>query len=205
MEVAADLSEIGLPDTARAMVDTRLDALPAPERHFLLEASVIGRTFWREAVAEVGDFETEGVDVDALVDRLVDRGLLGREDLDDQIGDLAFRHVVVRDAVYASIPMAERAEKHARIAEWIERSFAGAIEVRSSAGWPTMPSAVTYNRELDRTDPGTAQAAFEHLVQRGRGGPAARSGTRGRPLVPAGARARYRRPPTSRRHHPRPR
>jgi tetratricopeptide (TPR) repeat protein len=37
----------------------------------------------------------------------------------------AFRHVLVRDVAYAQIPRAARAERHERVAEWIERQVRG--------------------------------------------------------------------------------
>ena len=42
-----------LPTSIRAIVAARLDALPPPERALLLDASVVGRVFWRGALARL--------------------------------------------------------------------------------------------------------------------------------------------------------
>ena len=39
-----------LPTTVRDLVAARLDALPAEERAVLLDASIVGRIFWRGAL-----------------------------------------------------------------------------------------------------------------------------------------------------------
>src|SRR5262249_21130608 len=48
----AESSSTGvLPTTIRGLLSARLDALPAEERSLLLEAAVVGKTFWRGALA----------------------------------------------------------------------------------------------------------------------------------------------------------
>ena len=59
-ELAASVLERGgegtddLPTSIRAIVAARLDALPAAERGVLLDASVVGKVFWREALVQMG-------------------------------------------------------------------------------------------------------------------------------------------------------
>ena len=116
-EVAADFPAVGLPDTARAMIDARVDALTTDERHLLQNASVLGRVFWVDAAASLAGI-TELDELERIVRSLIERELLG-EQVDDGSGDTAFRHAIVCDAVYSSLPMAERAEKHHRVAEFL--------------------------------------------------------------------------------------
>ena len=116
-EVAADFPAVGLPDTARAMIDARVDALTPDERHLLQNASVLGRVFWVDAAAALAGI-TELETVEGIVESLIERELLG-ELVDDVAGDTSFRHAIVCDAIYTSLPIAERAEKHHLIAEFL--------------------------------------------------------------------------------------
>ena len=57
-ELAASFAERAttgrLPTTVHGIISARLDALPADERTFLLDASVVGKTFWRGALEKLG-------------------------------------------------------------------------------------------------------------------------------------------------------
>ncbi len=52
---AASAQSGSLPTTVRGIVAARLDALPAEERSLLLDAAVVGRTFWRGALERIDD------------------------------------------------------------------------------------------------------------------------------------------------------
>src|SRR5205823_3440896 len=60
-----------LPTTVRAAIAARIDALPPEPRAALLDASVIGRTFWRGALRSFGP----AASVDAALDALESRDL----------------------------------------------------------------------------------------------------------------------------------
>ncbi|MGK2948146.1 MAG: ATP-binding protein [Acidimicrobiales bacterium] len=105
------LHETGIPDGARSLLGARLDALPGPERALLQRASVVGRSFTPEALSALGDPAD-----DTLLTLLWRRGLVVAGNVD---GELAFRHALVREAAYASVPLAERATQHERLARWL--------------------------------------------------------------------------------------
>jgi class 3 adenylate cyclase/tetratricopeptide (TPR) repeat protein len=109
-----DLAGVGLPDDARALLGARLDGLPDDERHALQAASIVGRTFSEEAVRALG----AAVDLPLLV-QLERRGLLVHRTEPGGPPGWEFRHVMVRDAAYASVPLGERANDHARMARWL--------------------------------------------------------------------------------------
>src|SRR5262249_52913323 len=59
-ELAASVAEgafgsTNLPSTVREAIASRIDILPSDQRTVLLDASVIGRLFWRGALAAIGD------------------------------------------------------------------------------------------------------------------------------------------------------
>lgn len=105
------LHDVGMPDGARALLGARLDALPGPERAILQRASVVGRSFTPEALGALG----EPAD-DTLLTLLWRRGLIVAGSVD---GELAFRHALVREAAYASVPLAERVTQHELLARWL--------------------------------------------------------------------------------------
>jgi predicted ATPase/class 3 adenylate cyclase len=115
-----ELAELPVPPTIHALLAARLERLPEEERALLARVSVEGTTFHREVMRELAP--------EALAP-LVDRSLtaLVRKDVirpnrssfaDDEA--FRFRHMLIRDAAYRSLPKEVRADLHARFAEWLE-------------------------------------------------------------------------------------
>jgi tetratricopeptide (TPR) repeat protein len=104
-----------LPDSVQAIIAARLDSLPADEKRLLLDAAVLGRTFWVGALADHGRAEEQ-------LRALQRKEFVRRERRSTVEGEteFAFAHMLVCDVAYAQIPRAQRAEKHARAARWIE-------------------------------------------------------------------------------------
>ena len=108
-----------LPVAIRTTISARLDALPAEERRLLLDASVVGNTFWRGAVERLGGGELSVVP--ALED-LEFRELIRRRRSSRMQGDeeFSFKHELIRDVAYGTLPRAARRERHAIVAEFLE-------------------------------------------------------------------------------------
>jgi predicted ATPase len=107
----------------RAIVAARLDALPADERALLVDASVVGRVFWRGALTEIA----ERADVSSLLGALEQRDLVRREAVSRIEGDqqFAFKHALICDVAYQTLPRAARRDRHAAVARYLEESTAG--------------------------------------------------------------------------------
>jgi class 3 adenylate cyclase/tetratricopeptide (TPR) repeat protein len=107
-----------IPDSVQALLSARVDALAPMERRALQEAAVIGRTFWAAPVQVA--LGGEGV-ADALVS-LERKGLIFVRPMSTLVGqtEYIFKHALVRDVAYASLPKARRARAHAEVAAWIE-------------------------------------------------------------------------------------
>jgi predicted ATPase len=125
-ELAAWLSEgesakaAGVPANIKTIIAARLDQLPAAERQVILDASVIGDFFWQ------GTLEALGSD-DALAEilgALERRGLVRHSPSSRIRGDqeLSFKHGLVREVAYSTIPKAARRERHAVVARFIEQA-----------------------------------------------------------------------------------
>jgi predicted ATPase len=110
-----------LPTSVRALVAARLDALPRPERALLLDAAVVGKVFWQDALLAMNREEGE---VAHLLEELMRRDLVRRESPSMIEGQrqFAFTHVLIRDVAYDLLPRADRARRHALVAEFFESS-----------------------------------------------------------------------------------
>jgi class 3 adenylate cyclase len=114
-----------LPSTIRELVSARLDALPADERSILLDAAVIGKVFWRGALERMG----EGIsDLAESLDSLESRDLIRRESFSwiEREEQFTFKHVMIREVAYATVPRARRRELHAAVARFLEDATRGA-------------------------------------------------------------------------------
>ena len=110
-----------LPPTIQALLAARLDRLAPADRAVLERAAVVGREFWRGAVLELSPDE-ERAETGATLLRLVHEQLVAP--LPSPIaGDdgFRFRHALIRDAAYAGLSKAARADLHERFAGWLER------------------------------------------------------------------------------------
>ena len=127
-QLAATMAEASgssdsLPTTIRGIVAARLDALPPQERSLILDAAVIGKTFWRGALERMAG----GADsIPGLLGVLEGRDLIVRETSSMIQGQqqFSFKHVLIRDVAYDLLPRATRRERHARVAEFFEESTA---------------------------------------------------------------------------------
>ena len=121
------MSELGhggeLPVTVREAIAARIDAMPAEARSTLLSAAVIGKTFWRGLLEAVGGVD----DVDSALAVLESRDLVRRDPSSQLSGDVqfTFKHMLIREVAYATVPRATRRERHAAVAGYIEEAIPG--------------------------------------------------------------------------------
>jgi class 3 adenylate cyclase/tetratricopeptide (TPR) repeat protein len=110
-----------VPDSVQALIAARLDTL-SPERKTLLQdASVMGKLFWADALAEMGDRDPREVELELheLARKELVRPARTSSMQDEQ--EYGFWHVLVRDVCYSQIPRTGRAARHRAAAAWIER------------------------------------------------------------------------------------
>ena len=109
--------DIRLPDTVYATVLARIDGLSPEERSVLEFAAVAGRTARVAAVsALLPDLGERGV-TNAL-ESLAERDLVVPQGSDAY----TFRHIVIREVAYATLPRADRVHAHLRLARWFEEA-----------------------------------------------------------------------------------
>ena len=163
---ADELHTVSVPPSISALVAARLDHLEPLERDLIGRASVVGKIFQRSAVAELSPPERR----EELGPRLMTlvRKELVRPDRSATTGDEAFRfrHLLVRDAAYASLTKEQRADLHARFADWLERIAEDRLLEYQEIIAYHLEQAHRYRSELGLTDELTAALglrATKHL------------------------------------------
>jgi predicted ATPase len=103
------IREATVPDTIEDAVLARLSHR-SPEAQAVAKAgAIIGRCFNAEVLAGIMDVPTESID--APLQELIDQSVL---DPPGARGVFDFRHQLLRDAIYRSVPVADRRRFHAR-------------------------------------------------------------------------------------------
>jgi DNA-binding SARP family transcriptional activator len=105
------------PQSVQAVLASRIDLLPTPEKEALQAAAVIGRVFWRGAVQALTGTDTDFALLEArdFVRRRTPSSVEGET-------ELAFKHALTREVAYESIPKALRARLHAGFGAWLEQA-----------------------------------------------------------------------------------
>ena len=107
-----------LPPSVRALLAARLDALGGEAKRALQDAAVVGRTFWASTLEAM----RPGAPVRAALSAAQERGFVATRSASSLPGqtELAFRHGLIREVAYRSLPLAERAAAHAAVARWLD-------------------------------------------------------------------------------------
>jgi class 3 adenylate cyclase/tetratricopeptide (TPR) repeat protein len=137
--------DVSVPPTIHALLTARLDQLDPAERAVLQCGAVEGRVFHRGAVQMLAPDERQvGARLAALVRKELirpDRSQLGGEDA------YRFRHLLIRDAAYETLPKEVRAQLHERFADWLEEHVSELVEPDEILGYH-VEQACLYRFEL---------------------------------------------------------
>jgi class 3 adenylate cyclase/tetratricopeptide (TPR) repeat protein len=157
---------VAVPPTIHALLQARLDRLASDERAVIERGAVEGQVFHRGPVAVLAPAPV-GEAIDTHLAMLVRKEMI-RPDTPAYPGDDAFRfrHLLIRDAAYESLPKETRADLHERFALWLDE-HAELVEQEEIVGYH-LEQAVLYRRELGRDDPALARRAAQRLAHAGR-------------------------------------
>ncbi|HEY6055979.1 MAG TPA: AAA family ATPase, partial [Gaiellaceae bacterium] len=147
------------PPLIRALLQARLDRLPHDERVVIECAAVIGTVFEGEAVALLAPAALRPA-VDAHLRTLTVKELVrpGREE-----GRFAFRHELICERAYASLPKGERARMHEAVAAWLDERGDELPERDALVGYHLEQAALA-RRELGAPDEALESRAAERLA-----------------------------------------
>jgi class 3 adenylate cyclase/DNA-binding SARP family transcriptional activator len=155
----ADLATIATPGSIKALLAARLDRLPIREREVLQLAAVVGKTFTREAVEALMGADALS-DVAERLESVVRKEIIRPDRSSPDIVDAyRFRHILIRDAAYAALPKAERAELHERFADFQERAAGDRRSEYEEVIGYHLEQATHYRQGLGRNDDRTRDLA----------------------------------------------
>ena len=148
-----------------------LEGLPSIERAILTAAAVEGAFFHRSAVSGLTRPAPDALEDGLLA--LVRRGLI-RPEAPSFAGEDAyrFRHALIRDAAYRSVPKNARADLHERFAAWLELAVADRLREFEEVVGYHLEQAFQYRTGSDRaTHSGLARRPRRpHSLKRPGGG-----------------------------------
>ena len=149
---AGDLSSVTVPPSVAALLAARLERLTEDERRTIECAAVIGKEFYAGAVRGLLP-EHLRADAPDLTRSLIRKELV-RTDRSTIPGEEAFRfrHVLIRDAAYRSIPKERRADLHEGFAAWIGRVGGERAEEQDEIVGYHLEQAFRYRQELGPLD-----------------------------------------------------
>ena len=110
------IDQVEIPDNVQAVILARLDLLAPEERRAAQRAAVVGQVFWDGALACLAPDEAlRTLRRREFVLERVSSSIAGQR-------EYVFKHVLIRDIAYASLPRSERGRAHAETAAWIEET-----------------------------------------------------------------------------------
>jgi class 3 adenylate cyclase len=159
--------DVVVPPTIHALLQARIDSLDGDVRLVMERGSVEGEVFHRGSVAVLAPDPVRsdvGTHLATLVRKELIRSTAPTFPADE---GFRFRHLLIRDAAYESLPKASRAELHERFADWL--STQDLVERDEIVGYH-LEQSHRYRAELDATDARLeplAVRASEHLSAAG--------------------------------------
>lgn len=164
-----DVTTVRVPPTIQALLAARLDRLDESERCVIERGAVEGKFFHEGAVVDLVP-DALKTSVAESLDTLARKQLI-RPDKPSLGGrTFRFRHLLIRDAAYESVPKEVRGELHERFGRWLERAAgARATEYEEVVGYH-FEHAYRYRTELGITDEATRVIAHEAAERLGSAG-----------------------------------
>ncbi len=148
-QLARSVDELEIPGSVQAVLAARLDALPEHEKRVAQDAAVVGRIFWNRLVAHLSR-DGVGATNERLRRLRVKELVISREPSAlAGAAEFGFRHVLIRDVAYDSLPKRDRAVLHREIAEWAESELADRVEEFGELIASHLTAAVAYEEEFD--------------------------------------------------------
>jgi predicted ATPase len=165
-----DLAAVPVPPTIHALLAARLDRLGADERAVIDRAAVEGKVFHEGAVAQLAP-EALRPSVGTHLAALVRKELI-RPDKPEHMGERAFRfrHLLIRDAAYDSIPKTARAELHELFGRWLEERTSERTPGYEEIIGYHLEQTFLYRAELGPVDDATRPLAREAAERLGAAG-----------------------------------
>jgi tetratricopeptide (TPR) repeat protein len=142
-----DLGATTIPTSIHTLLAARLDGLPGAERALLERAAVIGREFDAATLEHLSPEPDRAGVRDRLRD-LVRKDMIRPDAGGSGDESFRFRHVLIRNAAYESMPKRVRAELHERVADLMEATHRDRFAEYEEIVGHHLERAATYLTEL---------------------------------------------------------
>ncbi|MBK8987965.1 MAG: tetratricopeptide repeat protein [Chloroflexi bacterium] len=112
------VSDVRVPGSVQDIIAARLDRLPPQNKRVTQHAAIIGRTFWQQLLAQITQFDS----VEPTLLLLETRQLADRLS-ESQIAEdweWVFRHILIQEVAYATVPKQTRRHIHRQVAAALE-------------------------------------------------------------------------------------
>jgi DNA-binding SARP family transcriptional activator len=169
LEAGGGADDFEVPPTIQALLAARLDRLDDEEQAVIERAAVVGKVFYEQAVFELTPSSRRTTVADALASLVrkelirPDRPSLGQR-------TYRFRHLLIRDAAYDTIPKEARADLHERFGRWLEHALGDrSVEYEEVVGYH-LEQAYSYRVELGTVDEHAKAVAAEAATRLGAAG-----------------------------------
>ena len=151
-KLTSELGDVEVPRSIQAVIGARLDALPLDEIDVVQAAATVGRVFWVGAVQRL--CRRNRRDTRELLGRLRAREIIVAHESSEfsDEPELAFRHVLIRDVAYASLPKGRRADAHVEMAGWAMEHAVGREDQIAELLATHYVHALNYRKQLGDTD-----------------------------------------------------
>jgi class 3 adenylate cyclase/tetratricopeptide (TPR) repeat protein len=168
-------SNVVLPESLTALLESRIDQLTAAERTVLQCASIVGDSVSIPPLTALT--EMDEVTVVALVTALLRRDILSVVEGDERHPrTVQCRHALLREAAHRSLTKQERATLHEKFVTWLDADPTTAGAPREALVARQLELAITASRDIGRVPPADAvsrattafHAIIDDAIGRGR-------------------------------------
>lgn len=120
-QVTRAIADVEVPGSVQDIIAARLDRLPPGNKRITQHAAIIGRTFWQELLSHI----TETASVEPTLSLLEVRQLADRLSQSQIAEDWEwmFRHILIQEVAYTTVPRTTRREVHKQVAEQLENEL----------------------------------------------------------------------------------
>jgi len=125
--IVGNLSAVELPDTIQGVIMSRIDRLDEGNKSLIKVASVLGRQFRYSFLRGIYPYEIEEGQLQARLSALSELDLLSAEEGGEGTTYL-FKHILIQEVAYDSLPFARRKVLHHRTGQYLETAFPDRLE-----------------------------------------------------------------------------
>jgi class 3 adenylate cyclase/tetratricopeptide (TPR) repeat protein len=147
-QLARPVDEVEIPSSVQAVLAARLDTLPEHEKRVAQDASVVGRIFWDKLVAHISGDDPDRIGEHLRRLRVKDLVVVREPSSLAGAVEYGFRHALIRDVAYDTLPKRDRAVLHRDIARWVEHELADRIDEFGELIASHLTAAMRYESEL---------------------------------------------------------